>query len=220
MLAYAANRRRIAERPSSPNTMLLIACAHIAVIAVVMSAKMDLPRRLIDRPIPILRVPMPPQPPPPAQHTTRAQRPAHPTIIDHATVQGPTVSHEQPTFDPDPGGNVVLGSGGSLTIPNFTLPKPLPVSSGPQLLTPESQLKPPYPEAKLLSEEEATLHLRLTIDESGRVVAVDPVGSADPVFLAAARKHLLAHWRYKPAMQDGQPVATSIVVTLQFMLDG
>jgi protein TonB len=40
------------------------------------------------------------------------------------------------------------------------------------------------------------------------------------VFLGAARRHLLAHWRYKPAMQDGRAVATSIVITLRFQLDG
>jgi protein TonB len=94
------------------------------------------------------------------------------------------------------------------------------VSSAARLLTSGADLKPPYPESKLLNEEEAALQLRLTIDDHGRVVAVDPIGRADPVFLGAARRHLLAHWRYKPAMQDGRAVATSIVITLRFQLDG
>jgi protein TonB len=81
-------------------------------------------------------------------------------------------------------------------------------------------LKPPYPEAKLLTGEEAVLTLRVSIDESGRVIAVDPVGRADPVFLAAARRHLLAHWRYRPAIKDGRPVASTTVITLRFELDG
>jgi len=93
-------------------------------------------------------------------------------------------------------------------------------STGVELLTPASDLKPPYPESKLLNEEEAALRLRLTIDDHGRVVAVDPVGSADAVFLAAARRHLMAHWRYKPATQDGQAIASTIVITLRFQLDG
>ena len=49
--------------------------------------------------------------------------------------------------------------------------------------------------------------------------AVDPVGRADPVFLAAARKHLMARWRYKPAIQGGRPVSCTAVVTLRFELD-
>jgi protein TonB len=62
--------------------------------------------------------------------------------------------------------------------------------------------------------------LRLTIDASGRVIAVDPVGSADRVFLEAARRHLMAHWRYKPATEAGHAVTTSTVITLEFRLDG
>jgi protein TonB len=87
-------------------------------------------------------------------------------------------------------------------------------------VTPPQELRPPYPQAKLLAEEEATLRLRLAIDEQGRVVAVDPVGRADAIFLAAARRHLLAHWRYKPAMKDGRAVPSSITITLRFELDG
>ena len=28
----------------------------------------------------------------------------------------------------------------------------------------------------------------------------------------------MAHWRYKPAMKDGQPIPTSIVISLRFEL--
>jgi protein TonB len=99
-------------------------------------------------------------------------------------------------------------------------PRPAPVHLGPQLATPPAELRPPYPQAKLLSEEEAELRLRLTIDERGRVVAVDPVGRADPVFLAAARRHLLAHWRFRPASVDGRAVSSTTTITLKFQLDG
>ena len=95
----------------------------------------------------------------------------------------------------------------------------MPVSTPAQPLTSPADLKPPYPESKLLAGEEAALTLRLTIDEQGRVVAVEPIGRADPIFLAAARRHLLARWRYKPAMQDGRPVRATVVVTLRFELD-
>jgi protein TonB len=57
------------------------------------------------------------------------------------------------------------------------------------------------------------------IDDNGRVVAVDPVGRADPAFLEAARKDLIAKWRYRPATEDGRPVDSSTVITLRFELE-
>jgi protein TonB len=98
-------------------------------------------------------------------------------------------------------------------------PAPVPVRTGPRFATPDSLLKPPYPQQKLRLEQEAVLRLRLSIDERGRVTAVEPVGRADPVFLAAARRHLLAHWRYQPASEDGRPMASSTVITLRFQLN-
>jgi protein TonB len=219
MLAYAANRRRIAERKSSPNAMLLVACAHIAVVAAVMSAKMDLPRRIFDPPTTVIQVPIPPVPAPvtPEKH---APAPKHLTVATPPEAPVPDATHNQVRIDPGPtvdAGTIEVG-GGSYT--TSYPPKPVPVSSAAQLLTSGSELKPPYPQAKLLNEEEAALRLRLTIDDRGRVIAVDPIGAADPVFLGAARRHLLSHWRYKPAMQDGRAIASSIVITLRFELDG
>jgi protein TonB len=46
------------------------------------------------------------------------------------------------------------------------------------------------------------------------------VGAADRVFLEAARRHLIAHWRYRPATEDGRPIASSVVISLRFLLDG
>ena len=80
-------------------------------------------------------------------------------------------------------------------------------------------MRPPYPTDKLRLEEEATLKLKLTIDARGRVTAVEPVGAADPSFLAAARRHIIRAWRYKPATEDGRAVSTTLVVTLRFVLD-
>ena len=45
MLAYAANRPVAGKRPSSPPAMLLIISAHVALIALAMSAKMEIDRR-------------------------------------------------------------------------------------------------------------------------------------------------------------------------------
>jgi protein TonB len=219
MLAYAATAPRFAERRSSPNALLAIIAGHVALLAVVMSAKMDLPRRLLQEP-PVISIPIPKPPPPaPMPQSTPQPQPGPTTIDPHIPVQplpGPDLS-PMPTF-PDPG--TTAGSGTTPVPDQIPLPKPVPIHFGPQLVTPPDALKPPYPAIKLASGEEAALQLRLTIDERGRVVAVEPVGRADPVFLAAARRHMLAHWRYKPASEDGRAISSTMVITLRFQLDG
>lgn len=221
MLAYAANSPQVAVRRSSPRTLLLIAAAHVAVLALIVTAKSDLPQRIVHTPISVTLVPEPP--PPPAAHVTkpRVVQPVH----DSAMPQPPPINVSQvpvanpmPKF-PDIGGLVSPGAQPEPRAePQPTVHAPAPTPAW--LLTPTSELKPPYPEAKLLTGEEATLRLRLSIDDHGRVVAVDPIGPADRIFLDAARRYLMAHWRYSPATQAGQPVGTSLVITLKFQLDG
>jgi protein TonB len=46
MLAYASSRPVAAKRQSSPHAMLFVISAHVALLAAVMSAKLDLPRRI------------------------------------------------------------------------------------------------------------------------------------------------------------------------------
>ena len=221
MLAYAANAPRIAERRSAPNTLLFIIAGHVAVLAAVMSAKMDLPRRILDRPLVVTSIRVPP-PPPANPIRPKVHTPMPVTAVDPQTWAPPKHVDTGPVepLGPTTIDTGSLGGGGAAIIPEFHPPVHYPVKLGPRLATPESELKPPYPASKLLTEEEAVLSLKLTIDANGRVTAVDPVGRADPAFLAAARRHLLAHWRYKPASEDGRAIVSSTVITLRFELDG
>lgn len=217
MLAYAATRPVAAQRGSSPNAMLAIIALHVAAVAALMSAKMDLPEMIKDPPIKIDLID-PPKPPPP--NPSENTQPLGPTVTPPTSlvplppIDSPLVSPTPtPSFDDlvgpalDPGPKVL------------PVPIPAPVKIGARLITPPSELKPPYPRTKLASGEEAVLRLSLSIDERGRVVAVEPIGRADRVFLDAARRHLLAHWRYKPASEDGRAVASTIAVTLRFELE-
>lgn len=220
MLAYAARRREVASRQSSPPAMLIIISLHVALLAFVISAKMELaPTAQIDPPTKIVLID---EPLPPPEHLvkTTARRP-QPTAL----------SQPQPELPLPPVNQQVIESTtpidyGKIFDP-IVVPKPIiqqpvasPVRKVPRLLTPSWEIKPPYPQSKILSEEEAVLTLRLAIDESGRVVDVQPIGRADAAFLDAARRHLMAHWRYQPATEDGLPTASSITVTLRFQLDG
>jgi protein TonB len=220
MLAYAASRPAPVERRPHPNAMLAIIAGHVAVVALVMSAKMDLPTRLFPRPTTVVFVPTPKTEAPDPQ-TPHAQQQARNDTVDPIQRVVPTLSHDADPFDagpitpPNPG-QVLTGATGTIELP----PLHSIVKLGPSLVTPGSELRPPYPPSKLITEEEATLRLKLTIDDRGRVTAVDPVGNADRTFLDAARRYLIAHWRYKPATEDGRAVASSMVITLRFQLDG
>ena len=217
MLAYAASRPVIANRRPSPNSMLFIASAHVVAIAFLMSAKMDLPIPLVDPPFITTTYPVPHDPPErvkPPEPTTYG--PTTPSEQD-SRIDLPPLTNDQAR--PDPGSTAIPTGPGFNPFPPINI-KPLIEKHGPVLITAQSELKPPYPRAKLLAEEEASLTLRLSIDEHGRVVAVEPMGRADPIFLAAARKHLLAYWRYQPAVADGRTVASTLITTLHFRFDG
>ena len=219
MLAYAANRPVAGQRQSSPHALLVIATVHIAVIAALMSAKMDFPIKLLDPPIKVF-----PVPPKPVPNPLPLPKPAPgPTVIDRTQTELPLPPvNETPVLDDGPAIDQVgpIAGGGAVVLPVIPKPEITPVRRDARLLTPASELTPAYPASKLLTEEEATLTLRLTINDQGRVVAVEPVGRADPTFLAAARRHLMARWRYQPATSDGQAVSSSLTITLKFMLDG
>ena len=83
MLAYAEHRRRVAAQRSAPHAMLGIMVAHIAVIAVVMSAKMDLPDRIFNPPITVDTIPLPDPPPQKRPVEKQAEEPR--SAIDQPT---------------------------------------------------------------------------------------------------------------------------------------
>jgi protein TonB len=221
MLAYAANAttRRDAGRPK---LLIPIVAAHVVLIGIVMTARMDVVR--IAAPpmvVETYRVPPPPLPPEPTP-----QKQAKPNPQPAQTTVNPLVDiAPTPRFptqvQPHDVGTITDGSGPSpLPLPPFIIPEPphAIVRTLPQLATAEELLRPPYPAAKRDAGIEAALVLRLSIDERGRVTSVEPVGKADPAFLASARAHLIRAWRFDPATEDGKPVASTKTITLRFEL--
>ena len=212
MLAYAPRRER--RRLNAPALALIIG-THVVAIVAVMAAKMDVPVSWKPERTNVTFVPLPPEPKPDSPPQTDP-RPSNQSldslipIIDASPAPGPIVDVlPLPPFEPGP-------------VTGLDPPRPLdpPVTrTGPRFATPDSDIRPPYPESKRALEQEAVLRLRLSIDERGRVIAVDPVGKADATFLAAARRHILKAWRYRPAMEGDKAMPSSTVITLQFELD-
>ena len=138
MLAYAARGPVAVDRKSSPNAMLLIVAAHVGALAVVMSAKMDLPKRLFEPPLVVDSIPAPPPPKPvevvplqPEQHPLNPTM-SHPDTLVPLPLPGPvevgTVPAEQ---IPSPAG----GGAGSLTGP-VVQPQPQPIIGNRHILFP------------------------------------------------------------------------------------
>jgi protein TonB len=198
--------------------MLIIVAAHVAGLAALMSARPD----LVPPPKPVQTIidfidPVKPEPVDPIPTELRPA-PSDPITAVTPIVPGPAATDPVPPVPlPLPGPSV-----DPVPAPRPAVepaPVPDPVRFAARLITPRTLLEPPYPSAKLASGEEAVLRLRLSIATDGRVIAVEPIGRADPAFLASARRHILARWRYRPASEDGRPVTSEVTVTVRFQLD-
>jgi protein TonB len=204
--------------------MLFVICAHIVGLAVLMSAKMDLPRRFAVDPPTTIELIRDLQPPPPAVNSPERRHP-HETAIDTPPMAVPTPVPDRQIVDSTPAVPDFTDIGKLLGTPQPPInadpaPPAAPARTRAQLITPASELKPPYPQSKLMTGEEAELTLRLGIDSNGRVVSVEAVGRGDRVFFEAARRYLMGHWRYRPATEGGRAIGTTTVITLRFELDG
>jgi protein TonB len=198
---------------------MLIVGGHAVLIAAVMTAKMDLPIKIIDPATVIRFIPETPPPPPAPPEPVAPQTQPASSSVDRVPAIVPTPQPSGAEFDPSPGPinlGPVIGTGIEPG-PTIAVPSP-PVRVAARFVTPERYSKPPYPTDKQRLDEEATLRLKLFIDERGRVTSVEPVGKVDRSFFEAARRHLIANWRYTPATEDGHPVASSTVITLSFRL--
>ncbi len=97
-----------------------------------------------------------------------------------------------------------------------------PVSAGPAPMTLEYAVAtaPPYPRDAVRNGDEGLVMLQVLVDVDGRPLEVDIVDSSGHRELdQAARRHVLAHWRFRPATRDGHPVQAIGRVPIDFSLD-
>ena len=218
MLAYAPRPEAKRLRPA---TLGLIVLGHAGLLALLITAKS---RTVPDdpyRPTVVVLVPKqtPPLPPPPPANPTEVVDPPISTITTVRPIVAPPLA-QGPTIPANPQPLPPLDS---IVGTRFEEPRPSPITppivrTGPRFVTTGEDIRPPYPVAMRENEEEASIRLRLSIDERGRDIAVEPVGRADPTFLAAARRHILRVWRYRPAMEGARAVPSTTTITLKFEL--
>ena len=176
-----------------------------------------------DEPIYTYPIPIDPPPPPVADPPPEAkQRPAQPSM--------PRPARDERPIAVDP--IVPLGDNGPIAI-NYT-----PIDTGPGTVTPSvvpprepvmvkampdprfaDAFHPDYPPALRREGLEGRVTVRVTIDEHGRVIAVEQVSATDPAFFEATRRQALRAWRFRPATRDGMPVQSEQTLTVQFRLE-
>lgn len=78
---------------------------------------------------------------------------------------------------------------------------------------------PPYPREALIDGLQGTVLLQVLVDVDGRPLQVDVQKSSGHRKLDdAARRFVLKHWTFRPAMKNGQPVQAIGIVPIAFNL--
>jgi len=162
-----------------------------------------------------------PVPPPPPPEIVPVVQPATPRVSaapvpramapDPAPVAPPVVEGGRMAADPVP--VAARDAGGDLG----------PPASGPlagvQLAYAEASA-PPYPREALRAGHQGTVLLQVLVDVDGRPLEVRVEhGSGYRQLDEAARRHVLRHWRFQPAMRDGRAVQAIGLVPIDFRLD-
>jgi protein TonB len=88
-------------------------------------------------------------------------------------------------------------------------------SSGPGYL---SNPKPPYPPESRAAGEQGVTYLRVSLDATGRPTSVNVIRGSGYSRLDGAAREAVRRWRFKPAMRDGEPMASSVDVPIRWSL--
>jgi protein TonB len=154
--------------------------------------------------IPIVDRPVPPAEPPEPQITNKVRVPvvAQPIFSTEETSKGnggitATLSQPNETGSTGSRENIVHPAIGILS----------------------THTVPPYPPIARRIGAEGKATLRLTVSADGRVTQADVESSSGRDELdQAARQWIMAHWAYKPALENGVPLVSHVLATVTFSL--
>jgi TonB family protein len=136
-----------------------------------------------------------------------------PAAADRSTDQTtPDIAAKVPSGVPDASTRAILSDAAQSERP--PMPPPVDSSSGaqqPRLLWSSA---PIYPDAARAEKVQGDVSVDLMIDETGKVAGMTVLSGPKPLRQAAL--DALRHRQYLPAMVDGTPTTTHIVVTLHF----
>jgi protein TonB len=78
--------------------------------------------------------------------------------------------------------------------------------------------KPAYPAESRTANEQGTVLLSVAVDAAGRPTSVSVAKSSGFPRLDRSAREAVQRWRFKPALRDGVPQASSVIVPVRFML--
>lgn len=212
---FALDPARIAATSGAIAVNAALLLLLIAPMAAPVVEAMRTPQPIIDF-IPIHRDPPPPPPPPirvEVRHTA-TPTPSPPTQVTRIEAPQP------PLADSTEPGDYVVTPAETVTEPGPVVPpddgQPLTGAH----LEYASAPAPIYPRESLLDNETGVVMLEVLVDVDGRPIDVKVSRSSGHRRLdLAAKRQVLAKWRFKPAMRNGQPVQAIGLVPVEFALD-
>ena len=98
-------------------------------------------------------------------------------------------------------------------------PEPDPAPPADRGAEPLVRVEPAYPAAALRSREEGTVLLRVEVDARGLPVSVDIERSSRSRELDRAARDAVGQWTFRPAIENGQPVASTVTVPVDFRVE-
>ena len=150
--------------------------------------------------VPVDQKTMPPIAPP---------KPKIPTRVDVPRVSPPVID-----VDPAQGRNTIT----STSTPTVNPVQPAAEDRAPVSII-ATHTVPPYPPIARRIGAEGKVTLRLTVSAEGRVSRADVVTSSGRDDLdQTARQWIMAHWTYKPALDNGVPAVSHTLATVTFSL--
>lgn len=84
----------------------------------------------------------------------------------------------------------------------------------------EGPTPPRYPASAIKEEHSGTVRVEVSIDKAGQVSAVELVQTSGSAVLDAVAIERAWNWKFNPATENGEPVASRIRVPVIFSLDG
>jgi TonB family protein len=93
---------------------------------------------------------------------------------------------------------------------------PQPAGAGDDRARVVHKVNPEYPDSERASRRQGVVVIKITIDEQGAVSDARVVRSLAPAFDEAALD-AVRQWRFAPPQRDGQPVASELTLTINFV---
>lgn len=99
--------------------------------------------------------------------------------------------------------------------------EPAPAAPAPadRAAEPAARVQPTYPAAALRSREEGTVLLRVEVDAQGNPTSVEVENSSRSRELDRAARDAVRQWSFSPAIENGQPVASTVTVPVDFRVE-